>query len=205
MLITQAQQQAIELRIGQIEKTTDAEIVCVITSQSDDYYYIPALWAAILALVSPLPLWFSPWWHQTTAVVMVQFFVFLAAWVVFRRPKVLMRLIPVDVRQWRASNLAKRCFLENKLHHTIDRKGVLLFISEAERYVEIFADHGIAALVDNQQWQSIISALIDDIHQGHTYEGILTALQGCGDLLSTKAPAATPRNELPDRLIVLDV
>ena len=39
-------QQQIGAAIGDIERLTDAEVVCVLAPRSDDYHYIPALWAA---------------------------------------------------------------------------------------------------------------------------------------------------------------
>lgn len=204
MLITIEQAKQIELRIEQLETRTDAEIVCVVSSRCDDYYYIPALWAAIVALISPLPFWFTPWWHQTTYVVLAQMVAFVAAWGLFRSPKVLIHFIPKDVRQWRASNLAKRSFLENKLHHTANRKGVLLFVAEAEKYVEIFADEGIAKLINDTQWESIIASLIEQIGQGRTYDGLQQCLEKCDELLAKHAPATSPKNELPNRLVMLN-
>lgn len=205
MLISKQQQDKIEALIGELETQTDAEIVCVLATKCDDYYYIPALWAAIIALVSPLPLWFTPWWHQTNYVVIAQFAVFLVSWTIFRSPKILLRLIPKEVRQWRASNLAKRSFLENKLHHTANRKGVLVFVADAERYVEIFADQGIAEVISDDQWQTIVATMTDYIRRGDGFSGLEGCLRQCGALLSRHAPATTPKIELPNRLILLNL
>ena len=68
------------------------------------------------------------------------------------------QLIPKGVREWRASNMARRQFLERNLHHTDGDTGVLIFVSEAEHYVEILADRGISAQVDDGRWAEIIAA-----------------------------------------------
>jgi putative membrane protein len=205
MLINDKEKLAVEQKIQQLEKNTDAELVCVLANKSDDYQYIPVVWAAILALVSPLPLWFTPYWHETSYIIMGQFIVFLAVWLVLRQQFLLSLVIPKEVRQWRAANLARRAFLENGLHYTNSRMGVLIFISEAEHYAEIIADQGIAQHIGNEVWQSIINQLTDSIKRKQTHAGILSCLQQCGDLLAKHAPATGEKNELANPLVIIDL
>jgi putative membrane protein len=61
-LITQEQQQQIADLIADIERRTDAEFVAVLARRSDDYSYIPLLWAAVTALLVPLLLIILPVW-----------------------------------------------------------------------------------------------------------------------------------------------
>ena len=42
--------------IGRAEQRTSGEIVCALTRRASDYAYVPPLWAAFFALVSPWPL-----------------------------------------------------------------------------------------------------------------------------------------------------
>lgn len=204
MLVTGEQQESIARQIEAIETKTDAELICVLAARSDDYYYIPALWAALLALVSPLFITFTPWWHETITVLFIQFVVFVSALLAFRWPPLLIRLIPKNVRYWHAGNLARRQFLENNLHHTQGSTGVLMFVSEAERYVEIIADSGIQGFVGDAKWQSIVDGIIEKIRAGRTFEGLQQGIEQCGTLLIQHIPATTDKNELPNGLVVLD-
>lgn len=196
-------QQKISQAIGDVERLTDAEVVCVLAPRSDDYYYIPALWAALIALVSPLLLVLTPWWGLSSAVSLLQLFVFVVSWLLLRWQPLFQRIIPKTVRYWRASNMARRQFLENDLHHTQEGSGLLIFVSAQERYVEILADRGIAQKIDDDQWQEIVSAFVQQVKHNQIEEGFIECIQSCGNLLTKHYPATTSKNELPNKLIVL--
>lgn len=202
-LLNEQQLASVSAAIDAVEKETDAELVTVLAKQADNYFYIPTLWAALLALVVPLLLKFTPLWLEDDELLMAQWLTFVAAAVIFRIPALMMRLVPKDVKQWRAGNLARRQFLENNLHHTVGETGVLIFVSEAEHYVEIIADRGISQHVDNQQWQLIVDHFIDEVKAGNTQQGFIECIEQCGKLLSEHVPATGAKDELPNHLIVL--
>lgn len=203
MLVTEIQQQQVAQRITEIERRTDAELVCVLAARSDAYYEIPTLWAALIALASPILLFATNWWVHTHWILGVQLTVFLSLTFLLRWPPLLMRCVPKSVRYWRASNLARRQFLDNNLHNTEGETGLLIFISEAEGYVEIIADRGIARQVPNATWQTIIDQFIARIKQHQTLPGLLDCLDQCGHLLAQHVPATQQKNELSNRLIIL--
>ena len=203
-MISKQQQQAVADLITTIEQHTDAEFVAVLAKQSDDYRYIPLLWASFFALALPLPLLLLPFWLTPADVLLVQWVSFLVLALVFFIPALRIRLIPKPVRYWRASNMARRQFLENNLHHTQGETGVLLFVSEAERYVEIIADRGISQCVSQTQWQGLIDRFIADVKAGKTHEGLMTCINGCGELLKQHVPATQQRNELPNHLVIIE-
>ncbi len=186
------------------EKLTDAELVTVLAKQSDDYRYIPTLWAALVALFSPGLIALTPFWLELWEIVLGQLSVFILLAVFLRIPAIMFRLIPKPVRQWRASNMARRQFLENNLHHTENELGVLIFVSEAEHYVEIIVDRGISQHVDDSEWQSIVHNLTQKVKNGQTLKGFLDCISSCSDLLQKVAPVTREKNELPNHLIVLD-
>ena len=51
-------------QIQLIEEQTDAEIVTVLARQSDDYLYIPTLWAAFIAMLTPLMAYELGFWLE---------------------------------------------------------------------------------------------------------------------------------------------
>lgn len=203
-LLNTEQQQQVAAAIAQVEKTTDAELVTVLAKQSDRYTYIPLLWAALLALATPSLLLLSPLWLEAPAIALIQLAVLIVTALLLSIPAIAIRLIPKAVRSWRASNLARRQFLENNLHHTRGETGVLIFVSEAERYVEIIADRGINAKVKPEQWQSMIGNFIAAIKRGDTLNGFLGCISACGALLQQHVPATHKKDELPNHLIVLE-
>lgn len=202
-LLTQAQQRQVEDAVTRAEQRTDAEIVTVLAPRADDYSYIPLLWASLIALLVPALVHLFMAGMQTYSLLMLQWATFVVLSLIFRIPAITTRLIPPRVRHWRASNLARRQFLEQKLHHTEGRTGVLIFVSEAERYVEIIVDEGISRHLDNSDWGTIVSDFTRRVGLGHTAEGFIACIDASAELLATHIPKTHPRNQLPNRLVVL--
>ncbi|MCP3906725.1 MAG: hypothetical protein GY712_01740 [Oceanicoccus sp.] len=202
-LLEESQLQAVSDAINEVEKQTDAELVTVLAGQADDYRYIPTLWAAVLALLAPGVIWLSGVWLETLDILFWQLGVFALLAAVLRLPFILFRIIPSSVKYWRASNLARRQFLDNNLHHTEQDCGVLIFVSEAEHYVEIIADRGINQHVSAEQWQGIVDDFIAAIKAGQTQQGLIACINACGDLLAQHSPATSSKNELPNHLILI--
>lgn len=202
-LLNESEQQQVAEAINQVELETDAELVTVLAAQADDYAYIPLLWASILALIIPGGVNYIGDWLGAHTLMLVQWGTFILLSLVFRMPRINNRLIPRSVRYWRASNLARRQFLEQNLHHTNGATGMLIFVSEAERYVEILVDRGISSRLDNATWESIVETFTRQVHDGQTLQGFLDCIEACGKHLKEQVPITRERNELPNHLIVL--
>jgi putative membrane protein len=189
--------------IASVEAKTDAELVTVLARQADSYLYIPTLWAAIIALLLPALIKLTPFWLLADDLFLLQWIIFVLLAVVLRWQPLMMKLVPKKVKYWRAENLARRQFLANNLHHTCGESGVLIFVSEAEHYVEIIADRGIDKFVNQDQWQSIVNAFIAQVKAGNTVAGLTNCINSCGELLEQYVPATEAKNELPNHLVVI--
>lgn len=191
-------------QIRNIEASCHAELVTVIAQKSDEYYYIPVLWAALAALLLPglislldLPLNVGDAYLLQIAVFAV--FAVLLSWAPLK-----FRVIPKNVQYRRASLHAHELFFIEGLHITANRSGVMIFVSLAERYVEIIADQGIAEKIDQGVWQEIVDDFIVDVRRGQIAEGYKRAVDRCGALLKEHFPGGSnAANELPDHLIEL--
>ena len=202
-LLDENQQQQVAAAITEAERRTDAELVAVITARSDDYRYIPVLWATALALAVPLPLLYLGSFAAST-IFTIQLAAFVAAALLFQLPWIRFRLIPAAVLNWRTANVARRQFMEQGLHHTRGEHGMLIFVSEAEHYVEILVDRGISQHIDDSQWQAIVDEFVTRVKKGDSLGGFLHCIESCGELLAQHVPLSEQKNELPNRLIVLD-
>ncbi|WP_110666656.1 TPM domain-containing protein [Salinicola halophilus] len=211
-LLKESERREVGDAIARVERDTDAEIVTVLAARADDYAYIPLLWAGLVALIVPgavavVASWIDPataQWVGGWMLLLWQWLTFVILGIVFRLPAVTQRLIPRHVRFWRASNLARRQFLEQNLHHTEAETGVLIFVSEAERYVEILVDRGISSRLENDVWERIVADFTQKVREGRTQQGFLDCVAACGELLKTHVPVTHERNELPNRLVVLE-
>ena len=203
MLLDKNAQETLSQTIGEQEKRTDAELVTVLAGQADDYRYVTLLWAALLSLLVPVALLFLPVWLTPFEGLLLQWGVLLVLAVMFRLKPVQFRVVPRRLQRMRAAGLARQAFLEQGLHRTRGGTGLLIFVSEAEHYVEILADQGIARHVDDSEWQTIVDAFIARVKAGRVAEGFQECVAACGDKLATHVPATEQKNELPNHLIML--
>lgn len=202
-LLNKQQLDQLASAVSKVEDKTDAELVTVLARASDSYLYIPTLWAALIALLTPGVLSFSPLWLGWFELIIVQASVFSGLALLFRIPALRYRLVPAKVKKSRAEMTARRMFLEQGLHHTKGETGILIFVSEAEHYVEILVDRGISEKIDNQVWQNIINDFTAEVKAGAVLKGFETCIASVADVVSEVAPATEEKNELPDRLVVI--
>ncbi|AKH68060.1 putative membrane protein [Spongiibacter sp. IMCC21906] len=203
-LLSQTEQDQVAEAIRNAEAQTDAELVTVLARQSDDYSYIPLLWAGMMALILPGAINYYSGWLGMHQLILSQWSLFIILALLFRLPFFGPQLVPKSVRHWRASNMARRQFLQQNLHHTKGETGMLIFVSETERYVEILVDRGISAKIPDSQWQSIVARFTQQVKEGKTLDGFLHCIASCGEELGRALPASQTKNELPNHLVILD-
>ncbi len=202
--LTKTEKRQIAEAIRNVETKTSGELVTVIARTSDQYLYIPSLWAALLALTVPAVALLLDLQIAIETIYAIQVICFVIAMVVFRLPPIVMRLIPRSVQQRRAHRLAQEQFFLQGLHHTDDRSGVLIFVSVAERYVEIIADKGINDVVEPGTWDSVVNQFVADVQDKNICIGFISAIDACGKILEKKLPASQINpNQLADHLIEL--
>jgi putative membrane protein len=202
MHFTKEDHEAVSSAIREAEKKTSGQIVCVLARSSSGYGYIPILWASLLALLTPWPLiYFTPWSVQR--IFLLQLVVFLVIGVVASFTPLRLALVPRAIKRARAHREALEQFVVRGITRTRNRTGVLIFVSVAERYARIIADEGIAAKVPNSEWQEAVDALTGHMRDGRIAAGYTAAVERCGAVLATHAPADGSPNELPDRLYVV--
>jgi putative membrane protein len=189
--------------ISNAERKTSGEIVAIVTAESASYLYAPVLWAALASLALPWPLIYWTWWPVQT-IYLLQVLVFLILALVLAWRPLRYWLVPRRIKELRAHRRAVEQFLTQSLHSTAGRTGVLLYVSVAERYVEVLADTGIHQRVPKADWQGIVDRLTNDIARGRAGDGFVAAVEAIGERLAEHfPPGSRDPNELPNHLIVL--
>ena len=95
-------------------------------------------------------------------------------------------------------------FGELRVWDTEHNTGVLIYLLLADRAVEIVADRGVAARVENDEWEAICRGIETALREGRNEAGALTGIRAVSDLLARHFPASgPPRREQPDRPLVL--
>lgn len=203
-ILTESEKTAISEAIKNAESQSTGELVTVITKASDDYWFIPSLWAALVALLVPAVLILVDTWWKADTVYTVQIGVFLGFVLLFRIPVFKYALVPKSIKHVRASRVAREQFFMQGLQNTEGRTGILLFVSIAEHYVEVIADKGINDKVPAGTWNNVVNHFITRVKAGQYAEGFIAAISDCSKIMHEHFPAtgANP-NELPNHLIEL--
>jgi putative membrane protein len=214
--------------IAAAEARTSGEIFCVLARRASSYRDVSLAWAAAAALILPLgllPLGFDPGWlpglgegwqaahlaarqvsigAAVAAYALVQAVVFAAVFLLTSIPAVKRWVTPRAIRRDRARRAAMHQFLAHGLHVTEARTGVLIFAALDEHQVEVIADQGIHARVDETVWADAVDAMTRGMKAGDPVAGFQGAIGLCGEVLARHfPPAALNRNEVPDKLVLI--
>lgn len=176
----------------------------MLARRADDYAYWPLFCAALLALLVPGLLHWLLGWPGGRGLLVANVLLFVGLCLLLRQPRLAAWLTPQVLRRWRASRLAREQFREQNLQRTAGATGVLIFVCEAERHVEILVDRGIEHHLDAAARAVIVARLAEQVRQGQTLQGFVECIEACGELLSKHVPPTHARNELPNRLVILD-
>ncbi len=195
---------AIESAISRAEKKTSGEIVVVVTNASDHYSGIGLMWAALIALSVPLPLiLFTNW--PVEHIYIIQLVVFALGVALLQWKPLRFAVVPKWMKHARAHKRAVEEFLAQDLHTTKGRTGILIYVSLAEHFAELVADHAIDKKVSQETWDQIVHKLTDHLSRGEREKGLTAAVEACGKLLAKHfPPGSEDPNELPNHLIVRD-
>jgi uncharacterized membrane protein len=122
--------------------------------------------------------------------------------------------LPID-ELWHdrsARDRAVEVFSRLRVWDTEHNSGVLIYVQLIDRRVEIVADRGISAKVDQLAWDAICRGMELAFIAGAYSRGSLEAVESIGKLLATSFPASPGSadsaasadvNELPDRPLLL--
>jgi putative membrane protein len=190
--------------IKHAERGTSGELVTVITPASDDYWFIPSLWASLLALAVPAIILLIGTWMDALTLFSIQIGTFLVLFMLFRIPTFKHALVPKNIKHLRASRVAREQFFIQGLQNTEGRTGILLFVSVAEHYVEVIADKGINDVVPDGTWDKVVTDFVLKVKEKQYTQGFIAAIEDCGNILAEHFPAqGDSQNELPNHLIEL--
>jgi uncharacterized membrane protein YgcG len=88
--------------------------------------------------------------------------------------------------------------------NTEHNNGVLIYVLMADRVVEIVADRGIAARIEQREWHAVCERMEEHYRAGRFREGSIAGIDGVGALLEQHFPGAAPGSgELPNQPVLL--
>jgi len=196
--------------VGRAEERTAGEIVPMVVPRSDDYE--EAIWrgagAAVLLtlLVILLTLrfytgWGLGWIFAPWGVALSVLAAGTAGALLTRYVYPLQRLLAGSDRlDETVHRRAMQAFVEEEVFDTRDRTGILLFVSLREHRIEVLGDAGINRQVDPDDWAEVVARIRRGIQNDNLTEGLVEAIEMCGQLLERKGVDIRPddENELTD-------
>ena len=110
---------------------------------------------------------------------------------------------------WRDATPRERAvtlFGKLRVWDTEHNNGVLIYLLLAEQRIEIVADRGIDARVDDGHWQALVAGMSQAFRDGRFEDGLNQAIDAVGALLGEHFPLADGvrgENELPDAPVIV--
>jgi putative membrane protein len=186
----------LEKAVATAEQGTSGEVVVVVAPRSASYAAARASFALACAVVTGLAaiaLHVHAGWALLAWPIVA-----VAAFSIASTPWLLRALVDDDDRAAAVADAAKIAFFDRGVHTTRERAGVLLYLSLAERRVQILADAGVHRVVGRTGWEAHVAQIAGALRAGYPAE-IVGVVAAIGAVLARHFPrTADDANELPD-------
>jgi uncharacterized membrane protein len=98
---------------------------------------------------------------------------------------------------------AQEVFGRLKMHETVARNAVLVYVAMKDRQLAIYGDEGIHQKVGDVFWNEEVKKMLQHFNSDHYAEGIAQIVHAAGEALVQHFPydGATDKNELPDDIV----
>ena len=194
-MLSQEHAQRIEQAVKAAEAATSAEIsVCILPASGEDRGIAAIAGALAFVVVQSIGsmLWLDPLIVAGVGVVAA----ILVFWLCDRFDLGL-RCLPARLLVKDARRAARTIFLDHGLDNAPERNAVLLFVSRAERYVEILPDRAAAAAIEPAHWSVIVDEFRQRMRKADLGEAAAGAVAAIGKLCALHFPASGAN---PDRV-----
>ena len=207
-ILSETDRDHLDKLIAEAELQTNAQIVLATVKRSDNYAEIPwkafAFGASIAGLVVFLLDLVKVW--ETGTLILFPVAIILATGTLFVFLTILFqgfaRLFLSDGRrETETMQYAESLFLSRELFATVDRRGILLLISQFERQVIILPDRGIRDRLSIEVMDDIISKMTQYLRKDEVRNAMETGLEELIAELSPMTSSGQDINELSNKII----
>ena len=192
-----------------VDQKSDGEIYCLVAADASHYREIPLLWAAVAALALPalalafnLDTLLNGGWDVSnaplldlSAYVLAQTLLFGIVALVTSLTKIRLALTPRFLKSHRVRKLAAQHFISTGIHLKKTQPHVLIFVSLAERQVEIMADKVIHDVTGAGVWEAARDVIVAGMNGPDPSGALVKAVEIVGEPLIKHFPATA---EFPD-------
>lgn len=204
------------------ESMTSAEIVPVIAGRSGNYDRVEDLFGVFTGSISVCIasyLWpvvtisensgywgYSPSLLFTIRLLLAFYGGFIFGTILCSRFSSLLRLLTPDtIMRAEVHQRAQSVFMDQRIHHTSRRSGILIYLSLAEHIAVVLPDKTMETVMAREAAEDVCRQLTSEIRTHGTIPALDRAIRLTGEKLAAAFPAIeTIENELPNALVVLD-
>lgn len=210
VLFSDDDRRQIEDAVASAEATTAAEIVPFVATRSDPYP--AALWrggvlGALLALCTAallrsaaLPS-VTPYLTDLGILLVTLLTGGVGAIATGFLPFLTRILTPPSERDRAVYRRAVQAFMDEEVFDTDGRTGILLFVSLVEHRIEVLADRGVDAGVDETAWAEVADRIRRGIEEEQLTRGLMNGIEHCETVLeATNLTAEVDDDQLSDHL-----
>lgn len=192
--------EAVESAVRGAEQGTAAELVVVVAARSGTYRDIGWGAGAVAAWIVLLVAIFIPVIVHPLALAIELPLVFAAtAWIVHRTPPLLRALTSERRRTDQVDRAAAQHFLEEAVHGTRARTGLLVYLSLLEERVALIPDLALDGRIPAAVWSEVRWSETGDPGRPRTVEDVVRGIASIGRILGERIPADPGDvNEAPD-------
>jgi putative membrane protein len=216
--LTEDERRLVEQAVGDVEKTTSAEVVCALATESGRYDRAESIVGLAGALVGlgvvqwlasgPIATEPGAWTVQKSVSLMglalavvlgfVAGTILASAWHGLRRLFTSSREMLDETER-----AAGHVFVSRRLASTRDRGGLLIYVSLAERLVVVLGDDGVMKAAGQPFLDGLRDLAVSRLREGKRVEAFTDTLKAAGEKLAGLIPLQkNDANELPNPLLV---
>jgi putative membrane protein len=183
--LTEATKKALTGAVETVESASSAEVVISVRPSSGYFFHadlLAGLAAAFLVLAvllySPRP--FGLAWFIADPLIAAALTAFVSS-----RSTALRRLLtPAAIRRRQVETAARAMFVEKRIHRTVGRTGILLYISLLEREAAVVADLGVEPAAATEGWKQAVAAIEEAVRRGEDGAAVARQIEALAPVLA---------------------
>ncbi len=188
---------AFQQTVEAIENASSIEVVIAVRRRSARYLHANLIVGMVIAFAGLAAMLFSDYEFGLTSILIDPFIVgLLAGGLVELLPGVKRIVTPASRRRQHVVKAARAAFIERGVHNTLDRSGLLVYISWLEQQVALVADSGLARALPTPALAAAELALTRAMPSGGPE--VARVLRELGTKLEGMPRRRDDVNELPD-------
>jgi|SRR6185312_1514097 len=185
-----------------VEAASSAELVVAVRQRSGSYVHVNLTVGILVGLAALAFLLYSPSSHELIWFLVDPVVAGAVAGLVFLRSPLLTRIITRRAaRRGRVETAARSVFVEQRVHSTSGRTGILLYLSLLEREAVLVVDLAVETLAATDAWRAVVTEIESAMRRGASGFEVAAKVSGLAAVLGPVLPRSEDDvDELPNEV-----